>query len=411
MSTARAGGPLPTVWLLLLVVALGINLRAMFGAVPPLVPVISSDLDLTATQAGLLTSGPVLLMGLCAPLGRRVAAAIGQELAMATFLGLLAVTAISRLVVVDAVMLVITATVIGAAMGALSSLVPAFIGHHLPRIRGAATGVFSTSMALGVGLAAGTTRPLAEALGGWRPALAAWGVFAALVTVMLFLLIPRLSRVPATPRPVASRLRHDQALHIGMPLVAVTTSLMMLLGFSTIAWLSPSFEHLGMDPARASLMFVLFQCVQVFSMLTLPALTDVFPDKRLVFLIVLVTTALGLFLLMAAPIAWAIPAVLLAGFGIGGGSSLALVLIQYAATTRDEANRVSAVAMLFGFSAAAAGPLALGYLRDLTGGFTAGYAVLLGLALTSFLLLAPLKPQRAPDCWTGKQRTLPPSTN
>lgn len=391
MRTTGQRRPLATFWLLALIVAIGVNLRAMFGAVPPLVPEISAELDLSATEAGLLTSAPVLLMGLCAPFGQRLAARLGQEPAMVAFLTLLAITALSRLVVDGAVVLVLTATVIGGAMGALSSLVPAFIGHHLPRLRGTATGVFSTSMALGVGLAAGVTRPLSDLLGGWRPSLATWGVAAAIVAVALLVLLPRLA---TGPEPASDhRVLPTPSVRGGTRrtwLVAATTSVMMMLGFSTIAWLSPSFEHAGMDPARAALMFVLFQGVQVFSMLTLPPLTDVLPGKRLVFGIVLVATSAGLLLLVVAPVSMAIPASLLAGFGIGGGSSLALVLIQYAATSREEANRISAVSMLVAYSAAAAGPLALGALRDLTGGFTVGFAVLLALSLASFALLVPL---------------------
>lgn len=391
MRAPAARRPLATVWLLALIVALGVNLRAMFGAVPPLVPGISAELDLGATEVGLLTSAPVLLMGLCALLGRRLATRMGQEPAMVAFLTVLAVTATSRLVVHDAVVLILTATVIGGAMGGLSSLVPAFISHHLPRLRGTATGVFSTSMALGVAFAAGTTQPLSDLLGGWRPSLATWGFVAVAVAVVLLVLLPRLGTVSEpVPKRAPSSPAADRRGTGRTWLVAATTSVMMLLGFSTIAWLSPSFEHLGMDSSRAALMFVLFQCVQVFSMLTLPPLTDVLPGKRLVFAVVLVATSTGLLLLVLDPVALAVPASLLAGFGIGGGSSLALVLIQYAATTREEANRISAVSMLTAYTIAAAGPLALGALRDTTGGFTAGYVVLLVLSLASFALLVPL---------------------
>ena len=391
MTGRRAPAPLRTGSVLVLVVAIGLNLRATFGAVPPLVPDIRAELSLSATQAGLLTSAPILLMGLCAPLGQRTARRLGQEPAMVVFLGMLGVAAGTRVMVPDALALVATAVAMGGAIGALSSLVPAFIGHHLPRLRGTATGVYSTSMALGVALAAAVTGPLAEMLGGWRASLAVWGVTAGAVALALLTLLPRLNapHAPDSHRPADGAI--PRGGRIGMWLVALTTTVMTLLGFSTIAWLSPAFEHQGMPPGRAALMLVLFQGVQVFSMLTLPALTDVLSSKRVVFVIVLFAAAAGMALLAFAPLSLAVPASLLAGFGIGGGSSLALVLIQYAATNREEANRISAWSMLFAYSVAATGPLALGALRDLTGGFTAGYTVLLLVALTSFALLIPLR--------------------
>ena len=53
----------------LLVIATDVNIRATFGVTPPLIPVISADLDLSGTTASLLTSMPILSMALCAPLG------------------------------------------------------------------------------------------------------------------------------------------------------------------------------------------------------------------------------------------------------------------------------------------------------------------------------------------------------
>src|SRR5690606_31564325 len=92
---------------------------------------------------------------------------------------------LSRLMIDSAVPLVLTAGLIGGALGAISTLVPALIAHHLPRLRGLATGTYSTSMALGVGLAAGTAQPVTEHLGGWRVALGLWGAAALLLVVAL----------------------------------------------------------------------------------------------------------------------------------------------------------------------------------------------------------------------------------
>ena len=175
---ARGSRPLSTWLALLLVIATGVNIRAIFGVTPPLIPVISADLDLSGTTASLLTSMPILAMALCAPLGHVLSTRLGPDWAMVWLLGLLSVAELSRAVIDSAIPLVVTAGLIGGALGALSTLTPALIVHHLPHRRGLATGVYSTSMALGVGLAAGTAQPIADVLGGWRMTLAVWGLLA-----------------------------------------------------------------------------------------------------------------------------------------------------------------------------------------------------------------------------------------
>ena len=168
-----------------LVVATGVNIRAVFGVTPPLIPLISNDLGLNGTTASLLTSVPILAMALCAPLGHVLSTRLGVDGAMVCLLLLLSAAELSRALMDSVVPLVVSAGLIGGALGALSTLTPALIAHHLPRMRGLATGIYATSMALGVGLAAGTAQPLADLLGGWRGALAAWGLLGLVLVLAL----------------------------------------------------------------------------------------------------------------------------------------------------------------------------------------------------------------------------------
>src|SRR3954469_8403738 len=55
------------------VVLTGLNLRPLFGSLPPVLDDVRHDLGLSATAAGLLTTGPLLCLGLLAPVGPRIA--------------------------------------------------------------------------------------------------------------------------------------------------------------------------------------------------------------------------------------------------------------------------------------------------------------------------------------------------
>src|SRR3954453_8781804 len=54
------------------VVLTGLNLRPLFGSLPPLLDDVRDDLHLSGTAAGLLTTGPLLCLGILAPLGPRI---------------------------------------------------------------------------------------------------------------------------------------------------------------------------------------------------------------------------------------------------------------------------------------------------------------------------------------------------
>lgn len=388
-------------WLALaLVVAIGVNIRAIFGATPPLVPVLSSELSMSATTASLLTALPVFAMAVCAPLGHALSTRLGGDGAMISLLGLLGLFELSRLVIDSALPLVVSAGLIGGALGALSTLTPGFISHHLPRFRGLATGIYSTSMALGVGFAAAVALPINDHFGGWRAALSLWGATALLLVGALALVSFSGKGMPAPQGPQARfslPLREKRAWF-----VTAVYSVPMFLGFGVIAWLPTLFIDHGISPGRASMYLVLFQSVQLFSILTLTPLTDRIPGRRGVFAAVMVTATVGTFLLTLEPRDWALPGLLLAGFGIGGASSLALVKVQDEATSPEDATRLSSMCMFFSFTAGALGPLLMGALKDLSGSLVPGFGLAFAVSALSMLLLIGMHPAQ-PRCMPERE--------
>lgn len=395
-AASRALAPAPAWVLILLVAAVGINMRATFGAVPPLLSAIGDDLALNATLLSLLTAVPVLVMGLCAPIGHVLGARIGPERAILLLLALLTLGAGARILAFSAWTLMVCVVVIGMAMGASSALLPGFISHHLSRIRGTATGAYSLSMAMGVAFAAWVTLPLADALGGWRPSLAAWGV-AALATAVWWLVLLR--RMDTRRRGAADG--SAPTVRRGLPWrsptawwVAVMTAVAMLIGFSGVGWIAPILESYGASPREAANVFAGFQLIQILAMVTLPPLTDLTRDRRPLMLVPLLSAGTGITLLMVAPDGPTLAAALLFGFGAGGAASLSLVLIQDASRNQSEAGRLGAMVMLVANGTAALGPLALGSLRDLTGGFTAGLGAVLAVVVLGLAILPGLRPGR-----------------
>src|SRR6056300_1115566 len=93
----RASSVLPAWLIVALMAAIGLNLRATLGAIPPLLGDISAELGLSGIAQAGLTSVAILAMGVFAPVGQRMAARWGAEITTAVMLGLLSLSGFMRL--------------------------------------------------------------------------------------------------------------------------------------------------------------------------------------------------------------------------------------------------------------------------------------------------------------------------
>jgi CP family cyanate transporter-like MFS transporter len=381
-----------------MVALIGLNLRAALGSVPPLLGPISEELGIPGSTQGLLTSLGVVFMGLCAPVGQRVAARFGSEATTAFFLGILAVGGLLRLVATSVGVLLLSAAVSGAAMGAISALVPGLIAHHLPRIKGLATGIYSTGLALGVAIAAWVAVPAAVLLHGWRPSLAVWGGVALVTMVAWLVLVPRLRRHVIHAEPEEAEASHRLPWRSRTAWWVTTfSSVQMVVGFSGLAWITPYYASLGMPAADAARLFAYFQVIQLAAMITLPTITDFTRDRRPLLAVTVVATCAGVLMMVLAPMPLALLAIGLFGFGVGGGSALVLVLVSDYTSTQQQAARLGAMTLMVAFLVGALGPVVLGWLHDVTGSLVAGYAVMVALSVGLAFTLPAFRPGRTID--------------
>jgi CP family cyanate transporter-like MFS transporter len=375
--------------------AIGLTLRTTFGALPPVVDDIRRDLGLSALSVSLLTAIPVICIGALAPIVLWFAGRIGHERATACGLATLAIAEFLRLGGRVPAVLFVSALLTGTAMAIVSTLMPGLIGQHLRRQPGLATGIYMAAMASGLAVAAFLSVPLAEELGSWTRSIASWGLPTLLTCGCFVALIPRMvgsaghvakGEVVETHRlPWRSR-------------TAVVVSVFFLIqtavGFSAMAWLAPAYREWGWSAGSASRLYALFAVVQVVAVLLPPVLTDLTRDRRPLMAASLGCTAAGLGLVASRVDELAHLAVLLFGFGVGGGFSLGMVLLVDYTSTRADAARLSAMVFLVSYTLAPLGPLLIGVLHDVTGNFTLGYWLLFGVALLHLLAILPLRPGR-----------------
>ena len=81
------------------------------------------------------------------------------------------------------------------------------------------------------------------------------------------------------------------------------------------------------------------------------------------------------------------------GLGLGGGFSLAMVLLVDYAADPAASSRLTAMVFLVSYTAAAAAPVLVGALRDATDGFTVPFGLLTVLAVVELALATRLGPR------------------
>ncbi len=372
MPAADARRPHP--WLLVAgLVLVALNLRPALTSLSPLLTQVQQGLGLSATAAGLLTSLPVLCLGLFAPLAPRLAQRFDAE---RTIFGLLFVLAIGTALrgVFGSFGLFAGTLLAGAAIGVVGTLLPSLIKRDYAARAGTMTGLYTMALCLGAGAAAGLSVPLRNLLGGWRQALACWALFALLAALAWWPQVRRKHREARSPR-LADLWRNRVAWAVTLYL-----GLQSSLAYAMFGWLPAILVDRGASPLDAGLMLSVEATLQFVTAFIGPWLAMRFgKDQRPTLLLMLSVALAGLFGVLYAPLTHLWPWIVLLGLGQGGQFGVAMLLIVVRSPNTQRAAQLSGMAQGIGYLVAGLGPLALGLLHDMTGGWDAAGALFVAI--------------------------------
>jgi MFS transporter, CP family, cyanate transporter len=361
-------------WIGVAIVLVAANLRPAVVGVSPLLSEIQASERLTATAAGILTALPVLCFGLLAPAAPVLARRLGIERALLAALVLLTVGFLVRSSGPLAALFAGT-VLIGSAIAIGNVLLPSLIKRDFAHRTGMMTGLYTMAIAGGGALAAGITVPVAQAAGlGWRAALAGWALFA---VVALLCWLPHVRRAPRPVRVGAARVGGLWRDAVAWQ-VTVYMGLQSLGYFAVTAWLPALLVDRGYDPVVAGWLLSLSTVAGIAGATVAPMLATRGRRQRGLAVGITAVAAIGL-LGVLAPIGVEPVAVLLLGFAQSAALGLSLTLVAVRAPDAAHAAQLSGMAQTVGYVLAAAGPFAVGALRDVTGGWTVPLLLLLGL--------------------------------
>jgi MFS transporter, CP family, cyanate transporter len=373
----------PRTALLAALVVGALALRPQLTAVGPLLPEIQADLGVDHARGGLLATIPILCMGLFGLSAARVLRRVDVRTAIAGCLAVVAAATLLRAVMPGFAAVLALTFPFGIAAGVMGALLPVVVKEGFGTHAVLGTGVFAFALNVGASLGAGLAVPLATVTGSWRWS---FGLLAAAGALCLpgWIRLSRSTLGGALPVATGERLPWRSPFAWA---ATVVFALQALCFFALNAWLADAMIERGWTAGRAGALVALFNIIPLVGVV----LVSIFGGRRVGIRAYLAVSAAGLVAGSAAiahgsGAAWGW--IVLLGLSLGSLFALAMALSVVAARAPGEVAASAAMQLGVGYIVAALAPVALGLLRDATGGFGAGLWLVAGLAFVLLLAVA-----------------------
>ena len=296
-------------WQVAAIILVGLNLRPVLASVPPLLDALQAATGMTDGAAGLMTALPVFVMGIGALSAAPLRRLLGERLGVLLGLAVIAIAAGARLAADHTGALLATGVAAGLGIAIAQALLPGYIKARLAAASSGVMGLYSTAIMGGAAIASVAT-PLMARQQSLSLSLAAWAL-PALVALACWARAagPRRGRRACRRRRRRARAPRLAAGHFLRP------------GHGRLhagAGLAAALLHrAGWTPVAAGSLLGAVTVAEIAAGLLVSALIGRLPDRRPALYLAIGSLLVGLAGLAIAPLAFAWPASVLAGLGIG----------------------------------------------------------------------------------------------
>jgi CP family cyanate transporter-like MFS transporter len=367
----------------------GLALRPQIVGIGPLIPEIQDDLDVSHAVAGLLSTIPLLCMGLFALPAPRISSRYGTRLAIAACLALIGGFGLARAGVPGAAGVIVLTFGVGIGLGLAQALMPVAVKERFSLRPAFATGIYVLGFNIGSAISSALAVPISDAAGSWRWALGAFSAFTvALVPAWIWLTRGE----PPHERPELVRVRLPFRSGTAWTLVGIFGS-MACVFYGLNSWLPDAYVERGWSEGKAGALLAVLNITALVTTVIIPWLADRKGSRRVylaLFSATLVVCSAGFVLVPGGAWIWA------AGIGLGTGAMFPLVMTLPVDVGRRSTDVASVTGLMLGvgYTIGAVGPLLLGAARDATGTFTTTLWLIVASATILFSLCAAMSSER-----------------
>ncbi|AXE37703.1 CynX/NimT family MFS transporter [Acidipropionibacterium virtanenii] len=373
-------------------------LRSPITAIPPLLGRIGAALDMSAGEMGALTSIPVFCFGILTPLASMVLRRLEVNVAALWALGLIMAGALIRSS--GSVWAAFGGTAVIASGMTMGNLIaPMVIARDFRSRTALMTASYSAAINVAVTLSTALAVPLALVI-GWQGSSAAWALVPGIVAAVIWWRVfpphgrgseaaviaergkaRKATSTPAPPSPTGTTGRRKHGVRMASwPLAWIMAAAFAGHNFSyysIVAWLPTALrDTAGMGESGAGVASSVFQVTAIIGPLLVPIMMNRlgWPILRIIVVVSCAWLALPFGMLLAPSVwfAWCI----LGGMAQGAFFSALFTVVIQRTETPDENRQLTALIQTTGYIVAAVGPILIGHLHSVVGGWSLPFGVI-----------------------------------
>jgi len=368
------------------ILALAFNLRSTITGLPPVFPELESVLHISAASLAVLAAVPVLCFGVFSGAGAPLSRRYGEERVLCAALLLVVVGLLLRSLAPSALLFPGT-IVAGAGIALMNVLLPSLVKRRMPDRAGLVIGLYLLALSAGAITASALAVPLFTGAGGGLVATRLiLGVWAGPAVIAVLIWLPQLR---FRTIPDSGQARQAGALAMRRHALAWQVTLFMglqsLAYYAALSWFPTMFRDRGVSAAYAGTLLALMNVGNAVTALAMPVLAQRARDQRWLAVISMVMSGIGLVGAGFGPTGLAPLFMLLLGFGQGACLALGIYYTMARAPDPVAAASLSAFSQGVGYLIASTGPLLIGLLHTVTGGWSASIAVLLAVGVLQLI--------------------------
>jgi CP family cyanate transporter-like MFS transporter len=354
--------------LVLGILLIAANLRATFTGIAPVLEQIINHFGLSASQAGFLTTLPLIAFAVASPMAATLAKKQGLERTL--FVALLFILAgVAARVINTSAMLFVGTAIIGVGIAIANVLLPSLIKRDFPAKVALMTSAYVLTMGVVSGGFSTLVFPLSQLNGlGWQLALGS----SALIT--LASIIVWMSQLSKHTKPASIAQHTDTSKSVWRYLLAWQITLLLglnsFLNYIIITWLPSILTETGHSATQAGAYHGAFQIATALpGLILIPLLAKLKDQSALSFILAMLSalSALGLLYMPSFAFVWT----LMLGFCSGACFILGLSFISLRTDDSQQAASLSGMSQSVGYLLAAIGPMLAGALHTTTGSWSA----------------------------------------